>query len=432
MKAAREEEEGCGVDNSLEEDIYWMRMKRISFCIVFRSDSEDKLQIPKKFADNLKTNLLHSTMSLRGPSGATWEVNLIRRGNDLFLQDGWQEFVKAYSLQENDILIFKYDRNSSFNIKIFDGECEKVAAYFVKKCGHVYPAVKNQKKRVLSETVDFEDCGSDDEVCVATKKTCKNGETKPVNHKGKSKKILANRKRVQLAINFVRKKAASRSTMEQQGRDSHAETEPAKQHNSLTINEVPDQSGFEDTTLLATRGETELAKQPEQNVSIKKELTETITPGFEKAALPERRSGRPRIIEYISNRRPVTDEEKTNAMRKAALMLTDNSFFSAVPISSCYKHFFMTIPAKFAKVHLGPKNQDVILCMGEKKWTTKFSFSRGGLGSGWKQFSLENNLEESDVCLFKLINQENGEPVMLDVNIYRVVDEVTPLTLSVV
>ncbi|GMG99560.1 hypothetical protein Nepgr_001400 [Nepenthes gracilis] len=52
-----------------------------------------------------------------------------------------------------------------------------------------------------------------------------------------------------------------------------------------------------------------------------------------------------------------------------------------------------------------------------------------GLNHGWKEFALDNFLEEHDVCLFKLASQKL-EPMILDVSIFRAVSKVTPLTPS--
>jgi len=112
--------------------------------------------IPRKFANYVREKL-QDKVTLKGPSGTTtWEVGLTRRNDMLFLRDGWTEFVNAYSLEENDILIFKYNGNSCFSILIFDREslCEKESSYFIKKCGHSRHGNKNQKgflKDILEE-----------------------------------------------------------------------------------------------------------------------------------------------------------------------------------------------------------------------------------------------------------------------------------------
>lgn len=81
--------------------------------------------------------------------------------------------------------------------------------------------------------------------------------------------------------------------------------------------------------------------------------------------------------------------------------------------------------------YISLENQDLFLRYGEKEWRTRFNYNRlrkcSGLASGWNHFAVDNNLEEFDVCVF-----EPGSPVnnsfCLDVKIFRVVEEITPLT----
>lgn len=67
--------------------------------------------------------------------------------------------------------------------------------------------------------------------------------------------------------------------------------------------------------------------------------------------------------------------------------------------------------------------------MGGREWNAKYSFEpgrrTGGLTGGWKQFALDNNLEEFDVCVFELVGKD--KPVKMDVTIFRVIEECTPL-----
>lgn len=68
--------------------------------------------------------------------------------------------------------------------------------------------------------------------------------------------------------------------------------------------------------------------------------------------------------------------------------------------------------------------------MGSKEWPAKYSYEHGrrtgGLTGGWKHFAVDNNLEESDVCVFNLVDNLH-KPFILEVQIFRVVEELTPL-----
>lgn len=93
--------------------------------------------IPKKFAENLRSKLPENVV-LKGPSGATWKVGVVADDENLLFKHGWQDFVKDHALEKNDILVFRYNGESSFNVLVFNQHslCEKEAAYFHKRCSH--------------------------------------------------------------------------------------------------------------------------------------------------------------------------------------------------------------------------------------------------------------------------------------------------------
>uniref|UniRef100_A0A803KNC1 TF-B3 domain-containing protein n=2 Tax=Chenopodium quinoa TaxID=63459 RepID=A0A803KNC1_CHEQI len=81
-------------------------------------------------------NKLPQMVVLKSPGGSTWEVQLVRDNNNtLFFKDGWKEFAKAHNLKENDLLMFKYTRDSCFKVWVLSGRnlCEVAGSYFVKK-----------------------------------------------------------------------------------------------------------------------------------------------------------------------------------------------------------------------------------------------------------------------------------------------------------
>lgn len=74
-------------------------------------------------------------VSLKGPSGAVWNIMLTTRDDIVYFADGWQQFAKDHALKENDFLVFKYNGESVFEVLVFDREslCEKATSYFVGK-----------------------------------------------------------------------------------------------------------------------------------------------------------------------------------------------------------------------------------------------------------------------------------------------------------
>ncbi|KAK6160776.1 hypothetical protein DH2020_004157 [Rehmannia glutinosa] len=121
--------------------------------------------IPKKFVDNIRDKMT-STVALRGPSGHVWNVDLVTNGDVLLLKNGWKAFVEGHSLVENDILIFKFNRNSRFDVSILNQEslCEKTSSYFVRKCEHKESGHVDKQKRNIEEGSEDTDEPSNDRV----------------------------------------------------------------------------------------------------------------------------------------------------------------------------------------------------------------------------------------------------------------------------
>lgn len=118
--------------------------------------------IPKKFGNSLREKLA-GRVALRGPSGHEWKVGLVTDGDMLLLKHGWKAFVEDHSLEENDILIFKYKGNSRFDVMMFDQEslCEKAASYFVKKCDHTENGHGTKRRRSLGGLEDTNESSED-------------------------------------------------------------------------------------------------------------------------------------------------------------------------------------------------------------------------------------------------------------------------------
>lgn len=97
--------------------------KKQSFFKVLLGNFSKHLRIPPKFTKKYIRPSL-SKCSLRGPSGQCWNVELEKTENGMFFHnDGWHSFVKDNLLKIGDFLVFRYDGESKFKVKIFDRTC---------------------------------------------------------------------------------------------------------------------------------------------------------------------------------------------------------------------------------------------------------------------------------------------------------------------
>ncbi|CAL5383650.1 unnamed protein product [Camellia sinensis] len=362
--------EECRNCRKWEEDMYWTHFQSILFCQFLSTGFDQQLAIPQKFANNLKEKLPEN-VTLKGPSGAKWNVGLITSGDTLFFKHGWKTFVENHSLEEDDVLIFKYNGDSGFDVLIFDGRslCEREASYFVRKCGHTeLDGGCRTKKNMRESSVEVMHDSSHYVVDrTPSKRLRKDDNLMPVlsRFRGRTRKG-ANTSRPHHSKWDMRSREPSTSAV-------------GPKVNPVTVGAYP--------------------------------------------------------LQYVSSRRSITEEEKDKALQMAHASSTKDSFIVVMRPSHVYKGFYMSIPSEWATSHLPRKSQEVILrvkentCVKENTWHARFYYRvyGGGLTGGWRNFSVENNLEEFDVCLFELASG-TSDTISMNVSIYRVIEEIRPLT----
>ncbi|KAK7291146.1 hypothetical protein RIF29_06060 [Crotalaria pallida] len=146
------------------------------------------------------------------------------------------------------------------------------------------------------------------------------------------------------------------------------------------------------------------------------------------------RQSEPHVELFTSNRRPVTEDEINNAQRLAQATCSNKSLLIVMRPEHVYDRFCLSMPSKWIVEHLPQRSQDLILCMGESEWHVKYCYHRtsysGELTVGWRNFALDNNLEEFDVCVFEATGKSkiNGTLIM-EVKIFRVVEDISPLSI---
>ncbi|PON54044.1 B3 DNA binding domain containing protein [Parasponia andersonii] len=80
---------------------------------------ENKLLIPNLFPRKCRETLSNS-VTIKLPCGSNWKMKLKNDGGKVWLDKGWPEFAKHYSIKRGHLLIFRYEGNSEFHAVIFD------------------------------------------------------------------------------------------------------------------------------------------------------------------------------------------------------------------------------------------------------------------------------------------------------------------------
>ncbi|KAJ3698243.1 hypothetical protein LUZ61_001948 [Rhynchospora tenuis] len=96
--------------------------KRPQFFRVLIPNPFVKLPIPRKFMKHLD-GLQHNKATLLSPLGKFWDIDLHQEGDNLYLDGGWSDFAKAHDLLTGYFVVFRYEGNMIFTVKVFDGTC---------------------------------------------------------------------------------------------------------------------------------------------------------------------------------------------------------------------------------------------------------------------------------------------------------------------
>ncbi|CAK7347627.1 unnamed protein product [Dovyalis caffra] len=402
-------EETCKDCRSWEEKTYWTHFQYIQFSQFLHSGFDQRLAIPEKFARHLRKKL-PDTVNLKGPSGAAWKVGLTTHNNTLFFSHGWQEFVKDHSLEETDFLIFKYNGESNFDVLMFNMQsmCEKAASYFVKKCESTERGNGCQTKRkTVKSTI---------EVIYASPKGVAGGsqpeefmdndsDAIPFGQASVSDKKLCSGIRSTEGI----EEDVVGGSQQEESKDNSSDTIPPQRQPIIyqvskkkISREIKSIRPVRYWQVVKRRGPStceEIETEPVQfaDISDVQCIGQAVDSGH-----------------HARKRRKIAEEGKRRAMQLAVK--------AAVPSAWLVKH----LPIK--------GNQDVILRFKERTWNTRFLYHKsrntGGLTGGWKKFALDNKLHEFDVCVFEPLDLVSN-PVILNVSIFRAVEEANPVTSQV-
>ncbi|XP_031249455.1 B3 domain-containing transcription factor VRN1-like [Pistacia vera] len=102
------------------------------------------------FADELS-----AVAKLSIPNGHVWQVTI--DGKNIWFQDGWHDFVQSYSVSTGYFLVFKYAKNSTFQVLIFyKTACEIQYPYNAEEAVN---DVENSKFRPPSKKFKIEEMG---------------------------------------------------------------------------------------------------------------------------------------------------------------------------------------------------------------------------------------------------------------------------------
>jgi hypothetical protein len=51
--------------------------------------------------------------------GKFWPIDIKKEGSGMFLAAGWSQFLTFHGISEGDVVLFRYEGNMAFKIKVF-------------------------------------------------------------------------------------------------------------------------------------------------------------------------------------------------------------------------------------------------------------------------------------------------------------------------
>ncbi|KAJ0971591.1 hypothetical protein J5N97_019550 [Dioscorea zingiberensis] len=419
------------------------------------------IKIPPAFLKHIEQEEA-GTVSLEGPSGCVWGVEMVRDSGEVWFENGWEEFVADHSVVMGDFLVFSYTGDSSFRVMLFDRTaCQKEAAFVARPL---------QDATVLGEDSDEEDCkglfrGALKKNEKRKKRTRSRDPSHVIDSQRKFRSINdvhsdshSGAFEIPRAMNGASFNKVARGTLKERTVTPSLQKKQmssGKQlHSNISYrkaNKAKGQSGELAIYVPHTNPSTPQPKhkvKQEINVTEEEALCKKLKESGEMStvnalskvkskclALIE--SGGPpqckeddvkvlRLGSLISQRRPVTVEEMERVIEMAKSFESEKPFFAVVMREAyVYSSFFMNVPHTFVKQYFPDSKTDMILWDSEgKRWPIIYNSygRRGGFSAGWGKFSYAHNIEMADVCIFELLKEYE-----MQVHIYRVVEEITPL-----
>ncbi|CAO2148111.1 unnamed protein product [Urochloa humidicola] len=360
------------------------------FKIFFPDQSGERLKIPAAFYQQLKEQPT-GLVSLKGPSGNTWKAELTSDSEGWFFGQGWKEFVTDHSVKYGHVLVFTYDELSRFSVTVFGALGIVHLPALVAKPNDAVIKIEDDEEETH---VDMDEGGTSETSILPLQDG--NG-------------ITGKRTR---GVN-----------------DIIADVNASKRHSSVAKKaekkrpEAITRTSKDASTIITTERDTPFSLLDESMSFNKTQVREKSMPKIGKFIV--KRARQPVVI---SQRRPVTQEEKDLALRRAMEFKSKNPFAVQTMMESyVYVGFFMNITCEFVRESLPRTSKKMTLWdpLG-KPWEVNYVYysdrSVASFSGGWGKFSLGNNLEKFDVCVFELFKEDN-----IKVHIYRVVPEITPL-----
>lgn len=372
-----------------------------------------RLRIPEHFVKKLREEL-SAVAKLTLPDGHVWQVGLRKVENGVWIQDGWHEFVERYGIRIGYFLVFTYEGNSGFFVRMFNLTNSEINY-------HSSSLRNTQGLNYGNQYNVFEEMEDDDTAEIpGLSPSCLT--TGPLKNKFFGEcgdQLTPSRSYTTPSLQNLFKWGEGNLHPSKGVNRSPGVIQPSRDI-GVQFNAVEFKKSFD---------EVKLQSPDQESLTIKKTVRKKRKPNpndqDSSASQEQEAEMRFRFYESASARkRMVTTEERERVINAAKAFEPTNPFCRVVLRPSyLYRGCIMYLPSCFAEKHLNGVSEFIKLQTPDgKQWSVRCLY-RGGrakLSQGWYEFSLENNLGEGDVCVFELMKMRD---IVLKVMIFRVLED---------
>ncbi|XP_024166634.1 B3 domain-containing protein Os01g0723500 isoform X1 [Rosa chinensis] len=351
------------------------------FKVILPGYSTEHLRFPPRFLRKHIVNKLskRATLKLKRSPEWSWKVEVRKSGGDVYLKDGWQEFLRDACLGDKEFLVFIYNGKMRFSIKVYDKNgCERMD----------FPDINTHQHTTSSRS---------------TKRPVRRPRKSST---GNSADKLKEVKEEEVDCNNTTDKCASKSTETLRGRPTKTTEEYTKRR--LGRPTKPTSKSTKRPPVRATKKTTESTKRP------------PVTPAKTTFESTKRPRGRPRKYpvtckdsaagKHIPNSefdvlREVKEEEE-DYQESGELFKSKLQYFTCKinRLSQVY------MPKPFYGENLSSGNYEVIYLKnseGTKWYKVKLSRYHNTvfMTKGWGAFAVANQVKVGSLCQFQFLKE---------------------------
>ncbi|TVU49368.1 hypothetical protein EJB05_00676, partial [Eragrostis curvula] len=358
-------ETGCARCREWQAHYYWehMDVTKIRFFKLMTGDFGQGhffQRIPEKFMKNFKGQITKG-VDLKAPSSETWHIGVDRNDNEMFFTSGWEDFVKAHELQENDLLLFTCSDSSSFEVMIFESSgCEKVSSLF--DSYHTYKHLND------------------------TRQHCEHNTLSDSGNSSMPSRLIGSQHNASTS-----KKSSAKESESLNNNSYDTKHEATEEEESDDI--------YYDSKYYYSRSANRLAYEEKKTI-LSLAPVEADNPAF--------------VTILQKNHRQCRNNSMVSYWFMYCSKLGRNADMTDVLVQ--------TVPSGFAAEHFEARSHDTILCRPNRKekWLVKYyytPYNRCFQNVQFFKFVRENKLHEGDICVFELM--KGARRVMMTVHVIR-------------